>query len=276
MWLTSMACYVVQWQNGYTNRFGIVYVDYNNGYKRYLKASAKFLANLFGTWNKPSSSLLGAVSAPAPGPSASGLIRLIHAPQGTGAPAVAPAVATRNPRPQSANPMIGSWARFFICCPRPKGTLFYVHPILTYFCITWFWELEGCSCTQMIPLIVPHFYPPLLPTSPSQKQVSMCHNWCSEVISSSHQQAVPLYTGLFKQSDCNNSRDCSLLGMGITPSNAFVRGEVWRCSWCQVAFMKWSKVWGYWKRAVWRLLGCRFQLLGCHHMYFSARVRNEF
>eukprot|EP00884_Botryococcus_braunii_P017271 jgi/Botrbrau1/4227/Bobra.0044s0023.1 len=97
-----------EWQNGYTNRFGIVYVDYNNGYKRYLKASAKFLANLFGTWNKPGPSLMGAVSAPAPGPSASGLIRLVNAPQGTGAPAVAPAVAVRNPRPQNANPMIGS------------------------------------------------------------------------------------------------------------------------------------------------------------------------
>lgn len=66
----------MQWQNGYTNRFGIVYVDYNNGYKRYLKASAKFLANLFGTWNKGGPSLLSAASAPAPGPAAPGLIRL--------------------------------------------------------------------------------------------------------------------------------------------------------------------------------------------------------
>jgi Glycosyl hydrolase family 1 len=98
-----------QWQNGYTNRFGIVYVDYNNGYKRYLKASAKFLANLFGTWNKPGPSLLSAVSTPAPGPSASGLIRLNQAPQGAGAPALPPAgVAVRNPRPQAAQPMIGA------------------------------------------------------------------------------------------------------------------------------------------------------------------------
>jgi len=33
--------------DGYTKRFGIVYVDYNNGLLRHLKASAKFLAALF-------------------------------------------------------------------------------------------------------------------------------------------------------------------------------------------------------------------------------------
>ncbi len=34
--------------DGYTKRFGIVYVDYKHGLLRHLKASAKFLAALFG------------------------------------------------------------------------------------------------------------------------------------------------------------------------------------------------------------------------------------
>ncbi len=33
--------------DGYTKRFGIVYVDYKNGLLRHLKASAKYLAALF-------------------------------------------------------------------------------------------------------------------------------------------------------------------------------------------------------------------------------------
>jgi Glycosyl hydrolase family 1 len=38
-----------QWADGYGKDFGIVYVDRNDGYKRYPKDSAYFLANLFGT-----------------------------------------------------------------------------------------------------------------------------------------------------------------------------------------------------------------------------------
>ena len=33
--------------DGYTKRFGIVYVDYKNGLLRHIKASAKYLAALF-------------------------------------------------------------------------------------------------------------------------------------------------------------------------------------------------------------------------------------
>ncbi|BDA49688.1 beta-glucosidase 6 [Coccomyxa sp. Obi] len=36
-----------EWADGYTKRFGIVYVDYKNGLLRHLKASAKYLAALF-------------------------------------------------------------------------------------------------------------------------------------------------------------------------------------------------------------------------------------
>eukprot|EP00884_Botryococcus_braunii_P017272 jgi/Botrbrau1/4228/Bobra.0044s0024.1 len=38
-----------EWADGYGKDFGIVYVDRNDGYKRYPKDSAYFLANLFGT-----------------------------------------------------------------------------------------------------------------------------------------------------------------------------------------------------------------------------------
>ncbi len=40
---------VQQWAEGYSLYFGIVYVDKSDGYKRYPKDSAYFLAKLFGT-----------------------------------------------------------------------------------------------------------------------------------------------------------------------------------------------------------------------------------
>ncbi len=38
-----------EWADGYNKRFGVVYVDYTDDLKRYVKASAKWLANKFGT-----------------------------------------------------------------------------------------------------------------------------------------------------------------------------------------------------------------------------------
>lgn len=34
-----------EWSDGYTVRFGLVYVDYKDGLKRYLKDSAKWFKN---------------------------------------------------------------------------------------------------------------------------------------------------------------------------------------------------------------------------------------
>eukprot|EP00884_Botryococcus_braunii_P004002 jgi/Botrbrau1/13602/Bobra.0069s0002.2 len=38
-----------EWVDGFTVRFGIVYVDYKNNQTRYLKDSARWLAQYFGT-----------------------------------------------------------------------------------------------------------------------------------------------------------------------------------------------------------------------------------
>jgi hypothetical protein len=38
-----------EWADGYSTRFGVVYVDYTNDLKRYVKASARWLADHFQT-----------------------------------------------------------------------------------------------------------------------------------------------------------------------------------------------------------------------------------
>jgi beta-glucosidase len=42
-----------EWADGYAKRFGVTYVDYDNGQTRYPKASASFLSSFFSAWNGP-------------------------------------------------------------------------------------------------------------------------------------------------------------------------------------------------------------------------------
>lgn len=46
-----------EWYAGYTERYGIVYVDRKNNYTRYMKESAKWLKE-FNTAKKPSKKII--------------------------------------------------------------------------------------------------------------------------------------------------------------------------------------------------------------------------
>jgi beta-glucosidase/6-phospho-beta-glucosidase/beta-galactosidase len=47
-----------EWSSGYTERYGIIYVDRDDGYRRYLKRSAKWLREFNGAAKKAEKKVL--------------------------------------------------------------------------------------------------------------------------------------------------------------------------------------------------------------------------
>jgi beta-glucosidase len=52
MTLTSCTCSNFEWAEGYTTRFGVTFVDYKGGQKRYPKKSAHEISKIFDKYIK--------------------------------------------------------------------------------------------------------------------------------------------------------------------------------------------------------------------------------